>query len=157
MPSMTSEAGLLRCPSCGAPCSPDARTCPHCDVEIASVRCGHCFALHFVGSRFCARCGKELAPEPVLDVVDAPCPRCAHPLSARTGGTGALAAGDGLYECTACGGVFVDRAVLDGILARVARPSDSGHVATPGHGIAAHASEPVRYLPCPACTTMMNR
>jgi Zn-finger nucleic acid-binding protein len=155
---MTSEAGLLRCPSCGGPCSPDARTCPHCDVEVASVRCGHCFALHFVGAKFCARCGKELTPEPVLDAVDAPCPRCAHRLSAPTGGTGAALADEGRYECTACGGIFVDRAALERILAREARP-DLGESTThtTSHAIAAHVSEPVRYLHCPMCNTIMNR
>jgi Zn-finger nucleic acid-binding protein len=153
---MDSEAGVLRCPSCGAPCSPEARACSHCEVELASVRCAHCFALHFTGSLFCARCGRELAPEPVLDAVDAPCPRCAHALSAASGGSPALA--DGRYECTACGGIFVDRAALERILARESRPNPAGPPPhTAGHGIAEHAAEPVRYLRCPVCQAVMNR
>lgn len=154
---MSSDAGLLRCPSCGAPCSPDARACPHCDVEIASVRCEHCFALSFVGSKFCGRCGRELTLEPVLDVVDAPCPRCSHRLSASA------EAAEGHYECTACGGIFVEKATLDAILARESRPD---YLGTPAHHVAetnaailhgAHVGETVRYLECPVCRQLMNR
>src|SRR5258708_32012156 len=131
---MDAEAGLLRCPSGGGPCSPDARVCPHCDVEIASVRCAHCFALHFVGSRFCARCGKELAPEPVLDAVDAPCPRCAHPLSVAAGGSSPVASGEGLFGGTACGGLFPGQAAPDPILARAAPPDGRASPPDPGAG-----------------------
>ncbi len=122
------------------------------------MRCPHCFALSFTGSLFCGRCGRELEPEPLLDVVDAPCPRCTHRLSAPTGGAGA--GGAGSFECTACGGVFVDRSALQGLLARESRPlavdlSPSSREGT--SPIATHASQPVRYLACPVCRALMNR
>ncbi len=156
---MQSEAGVLRCPSCGAPCSPDARACPHCDVELASVRCTHCFALHFVGSRFCARCGRELAPEPLLDVLDAPCPRCARPLRVAGGGAVDSSVDGRVYECTGCGGLFVDRPSLDRIIARAndeaRRTGHDTHDAPPSS--VTHPAEPVHYVKCPACRGVMNR
>ena len=153
---MQSEAGVLRCPSCGAPCSPEARACPHCDVELASVRCAHCFALHFVGSQFCARCGKALAPEPLLEILDATCPRCARPLHS--------AAGEGddegrkVYECTGCGGLFVDKLTLEHIIASEA-PRVEG-VVRGAHEPPASTSrvpEQIHYVKCPACQVVMNR
>jgi len=155
----SSEAGVLRCPSCGAPCSPDARACPHCDVELASVRCAHCFALHFVGSRFCARCGRELAPEPLLDVRDAPCPRCSRPLRAATGGADESSRDGTIYECTGCGGLFVDKSSLERIVARAnddARRSGRAAHEFPPPSVA-RPVEPVHYVKCPACKGVMNR
>jgi Zn-finger nucleic acid-binding protein len=55
--------------------------------------------------------------------------------------------------------MFVDRAALERLLAREARSSQARpaamHAGT--HEPAAHASEPVRYLHCPACKGVMNR
>src|SRR5580658_8641145 len=39
--------GMLTCPFCGGPCDASVRACPHCDVQLASVRCSSCYALHF--------------------------------------------------------------------------------------------------------------
>jgi len=153
------EARLIQCPFCGAPCRPDARACPHCDVALASVRCPHCFALHFTGSNFCARCGKELELEPLLDPADAPCPRCDKPLSVLQGapeGTDLDALP--MHECTGCGGLFVSQKVLDAIVRR----KDPG----PGSPLHPRAAPPtpggrsvdvVRYVKCPLCHGVMNR
>jgi Zn-finger nucleic acid-binding protein len=92
----------------------------------------------------------------VLDAVDAPCPRCTHRLSAPEGDAGR-------FECTACGGIFVDRATLDEIIARESRP---GYLGTHAPSLAEtnavilhgpHGGDPVRYLRCPACLQPMNR
>jgi len=163
------EATMLKCPFCGGPSAPDVRACPHCDVELASVRCPHCFTLHFTGSRFCARCGKELELEPLLDATDAPCPRCDKPLSVFGGGL-SEAALDALHECTGCGGVFVSQKTLDAIIAREspgpkapdavggigAHPHVAPHVPAPPAS-SVRAADVVRYVKCPLCHVMMNR
>ncbi len=153
------EAHMIQCPFCGAPCAPDARACPHCDVQLASVRCPHCFALHFTGSRFCARCGKELELEPLLDPADGPCPRCDKPLSVLQGApmdTGVLPLP--IHECTACGGMFVPQAVLDAIVAReTPGPSSPTHPRAVLPAPASHPVDIVRYVKCPCCGALMNR
>ncbi len=156
------SGGVITCPCCGGPCASGARACPHCDVELASVRCPHCFALHFPGSRFCARCGRELELEPLLDATDAPCPRCKKPLSVARPGAGSLTdeleALAVLHECVACGGVFLDSASLRRVLARA--PHGSGAGARTPHGappISGAMPDPVRYLNCPLCNELMNR
>jgi Zn-finger nucleic acid-binding protein len=149
---------MIQCPFCGAPCAPDARECPHCNVQLASVRCPHCFALHFTGSRFCARCGKELELEPLLDAADGPCPRCDKPLSVLQGapeGTDLDALT--MAECTACGGLFVAQKVLDAIVRREAPAPGSP---THPHAVPAPAgrtADVVRYVKCPLCHAVMNR
>jgi Zn-finger nucleic acid-binding protein len=153
------EAVMIQCPFCGAPCAPDARACPHCDVLLASVRCPHCFALHFSGSRFCGRCGKELELEPLLDATDAPCPRCDKPLSVLAGGLpeAGLEALT-MHECTGCGGMFVSRKVLDAIVAREAPgPSSPTHPRAVPHAPAQRTVDVVRYVKCPLCHALMNR
>jgi Zn-finger nucleic acid-binding protein len=152
----SSEAGTLTCPFCGGPCSPDARACPHCDVQLASVRCSHCYALHFFGARFCARCGKELELEPLLDATDAPCPRCGKALSIVAGGAPADFDGTAMiHECVACGGVFLDHHSLDQILSRsqALPPFHAAHAAPKSR----HVLDPVRYVKCPLCHGVMNR
>jgi Zn-finger nucleic acid-binding protein len=157
-----SSEGLLRCPYCGGPCGSEARACPHCDVELASVRCSHCFALHFPGSRFCARCGRELEPEPLLDATDAPCPRCEKPLRVAASGSPMAEKLEGLalfHECIGCGGVFLDSASLE----RVFSPESLGFPQSValGHAVptarAPSAPDVVRYLNCPVCNRLMNR
>jgi Zn-finger nucleic acid-binding protein len=156
----TSEAGSLTCPFCGGPCSPDVRACPHCNVQLASVRCPHCYALHFSGARFCARCGKELQLEPLLDATDAPCPRCGEPLSMATGGAADEMRTSSIYECTKCGGLFVDSHTLDELIAREADPAHRVGL-LPGHHVPSvtspHQNDEVVYVKCPMCHTIMNR
>jgi Zn-finger nucleic acid-binding protein len=150
---------MLTCPFCGGPCAATARACPHCDVQLASVRCSSCFALHFTGSRFCARCGKELELEPLLDATNAPCPRCSAPLSVAAGGAPEDFQGVAMmHECVKCGGVFLDERSLERIVALRRHPP--GHATTAAHVAAApgpHALEPVRYVKCPMCLATMNR
>ncbi len=149
-PVVTQAAGtaMLSCPFCGGPCTSEARACPHCDVELAAVRCPRCFALHFTGARFCTRCRAELHAEPLLDASDAPCPRCNKPLR----GTQEL----GVFECTECGGLFVDHTAFAALAAQKeaeARP----YPGLPHPGPLSTADAEVHYVKCPVCTTVMNR
>ena len=140
-------------------------------MQLASVRCPHCFALHFTGSRFCARCGKELELEPLLDPTDAPCPRCDKPLRALESSS-ALANLEAfpMHECTGCGGMFVSQKVLDAESCDERTPAPAGGPRSgdsaagpqaPSRAVppapAQHFADQVRYLKCPLCHGVMNR
>lgn len=153
------EAGMITCPFCGGPCSADSRACPHCNVELASVRCPSCFALHFSGSQFCARCGKELQLEALLDATDAPCPRCDKPLSVAGGERAeGLEITAMLHECLGCGGIFLDNKSLEAIVAKQGHaPHQAAGVAHVAPAASRHALDPVHYVKCPLCRAIMNR
>jgi Zn-finger nucleic acid-binding protein len=139
------------CPYCGNVCASALRTCPHCDVRFDSVRCVRCYTLQPPGSFSCGRCGHALELEPVLDVTDAPCPRCMTALDAA-GGAGSWEDAR-LHECPRCGGMFVPREALADILCRAEQngpfPSTDRAPIVP--------LDRVTYIPCPLCRTSMNR
>jgi Zn-finger nucleic acid-binding protein len=117
-------------------------------VELAAVRCPHCYALHFTGARFCARCGQHLELEPLLDASDAPCPRCAKPLRAAQDG--------GVFECGACGGLFVDHAAF-AALAADREAETKPFAAPPRSSTLVGPDVEVHYVKCPVCAEVMNR
>ncbi len=63
------------CPECRLPLPADARFCPGCGKEIATLRCPSCGGTAPRGARFCPLCGKQL-PSGTL------CSGCAAPLAA---------------------------------------------------------------------------
>ncbi|MBX3221041.1 MAG: zf-TFIIB domain-containing protein [Labilithrix sp.] len=142
----------MRCPYCGHTCSSALRVCPSCDVRFDSVRCASCYTLQPPGTFVCGRCGRALELEPVLDVTDAPCPRCVTPLEAA-GGAGEWVDAR-LHECPRCGGMFVPRDALADILCRA---EQSGSFAPAPERAAVVALDQVTYIPCPLCRSSMNR
>jgi len=142
---------MLSCPFCGGPCLSEARACPHCNVELAAVRCPECFALHFTGARFCSRCRAELHEAPLLlvDASDSPCPRCDKPLRTTPE--------SGVFECAACGGLFVDHTAFAALAheKEVAAQVYGGAAAPPSRVSTIEAE--VHYVKCPACREVMNR
>jgi Zn-finger nucleic acid-binding protein len=148
-----------RCPYCGNGCPPLVRICPHCDVRLENVRCVRCFTLQPPGSFTCARCGRALELEPLLDATDAPCPRCRTPLEAMAAGAWdaldrpELTHDERIHECPRCGGMFVLRDVLAEILCRA---EVSGPIPEPPRSSSPRL-EPVSYIPCPLCHALMNR
>ncbi len=159
MGDSSSEADMLRCPSCGGPCGSGVRACPHCNVELASVRCPRCFSLHFAGSRFCARCGGALELEPLLDPTEAPCPRCSMPLSFTSGAAPPDGSHEGypLHECLACGGLFLSQGTLEAIVRRESSLAHAWVHAPRASSPESRAHGPVRYVKCPMCHDLMNR
>ena len=60
---MSEKETLIRCHSCDAEISTDAKFCPDCGERIASVGLIHCHSCNAeieVGSRFCPNCGADL-------------------------------------------------------------------------------------------------
>jgi Zn-finger nucleic acid-binding protein len=141
------EAEAPRCPICGAPVSVRAESCDYCASSLLTVRCAECFVLNGADFIHCGGCGRELGLEPLSVPSDLSCPTCRRPFSGFTGGAGKLS------ECTACGGQFVEHALLKELLER--REVLRGVVENPRRSNL--LGQTVRYLPCPACGSVMNR
>lgn len=139
---------MLVCPSCGAGVAEGVRRCVHCGAPVATVRCGCCFHMNVGDAAYCSGCGRELGLEPVpRDGAPFDCPDCRMPMDPLDCGPGAL------YDCSRCGGQFVEHAALRDLLEQhdrlekaEQRPLRPGPVDTR-----------VRYVSCPACHSMMNR
>jgi hypothetical protein len=141
------EAEAHRCPVCGAPVGSGAESCGFCASPLLTVRCAECFVLNAAGSLHCGGCGRELGLEPLSVGSDLSCPACRQPFAGFGGNAGRLS------ECTACGGQFVEHALLKELLER--RETLRGVVVNPPR--VNPLAQPVRYLPCPACRSVMNR
>jgi Zn-finger nucleic acid-binding protein len=141
------DADARRCPVCGAPVAARAETCNFCASPLLTVRCASCFVLNDAGSLHCGGCGHELGLEPRSVGTDLACPACRRPFAGFGGSAGQLS------ECTGCGGQFVEHALLKELLER--REVLRGVVVNPPR--ANPLGQPVRYLPCPACRSVMNR
>ncbi len=134
----------LRCTSCGAERSPDARACPQCGAEVPAVRCAECLTLNAVGESACRQCGANLGLEPEPEPTRYLCPR----------GCGGLVVAWDVDECERCGGIFISNASLAALVTRH-RPHDAERRASivPPRP----APDAVTYLPCPVCNARMNR
>jgi Zn-finger nucleic acid-binding protein len=141
------EAEARRCPVCGAPVGARAESCDFCASPLLTLRCAACFVLNGADFLHCGGCGRELGLEPLSVGSDLSCPVCRQPLAAFGSGAGRLS------ECGGCGGQFVEHALLKELLER--REVLRGVIVSPNR--ANPLAAPVRYLPCPACHTMMNR
>ncbi len=133
---------------CGAPVAAGTPRCDFCHAPLASVHCAACFALNPADAVHCAGCGEKLGLEPLEVAVELGCPSCGASLRGFAGGTGTLA------ECGACGGQFVEHALLADLLERREHFRTVPRALPPRRNPLA---EPVRYLACPRCGTRMNR
>lgn len=147
-----SEAGVLRCPACGAPSEPKATACSYCRVALHPVRCPWCFAWTYAESRDCPACGARSEPAPE-GAAPLPCPSCREPLASRRSGRAILAG------CMRCAGVWAEatsfRVICEDRAAQAAYLGEGSVLPRPG---ASDPSEsPVFYRPCPKCGELMNR
>ncbi len=58
-----SQAVAVKCRSCGADCSAEARFCPSCGKSLAVATCPKCAAELSPGAKFCPNCGAGVAAE----------------------------------------------------------------------------------------------
>jgi Zn-finger nucleic acid-binding protein len=145
-----SPARLYRCPACGGEADERARACRYCGAPIATVRCASCFHLNVLESLCCSGCGHTLGLEPLRSPRGSAlaCPACKHALEPFRGGPGQL------LDCGRCGGQFVEHALLRELLER----REVLGSAVPHHTRRENPlTQPVRYVPCPACQNFMNR
>jgi Zn-finger nucleic acid-binding protein len=147
------EAGMLSCPSCGAPAGTNDLRCSFCGVQLATVRCAACMAACFVGAAHCAKCGAALtAMTPMVPPGERKCPHCKTVLAVMALGEAIL------EECRGCGGVWVDaesfRRLCEDKAEQAAYAGMGSPLVAPAH---APRTGPVSYVPCPDCQKLMQR
>jgi Zn-finger nucleic acid-binding protein len=145
-----SEARVYQCPVCGAFARAGDRACQHCQAQLATLRCRHCFELNYPNDLHCRGCGLELGLAPDPHETTASCPDCKLPLRAFEAGAGQLLA------CERCGGQMVTHGLLRALIEQreaLGRAVPTGSNLPRGNPL----TDPVRYRPCPTCGHMMNR
>jgi Zn-finger nucleic acid-binding protein len=96
----------------------------------------------------CSACGRDLGLEPVGEPGSLRCARCGEL------GLEVFASGPGrLLDCRRCGGQFVEHALLRDLL----EGRQVYGQAVPRKPPEPSRPDPVRYIPCPACETLMTR
>ena len=144
------QAETLNCPNCGAASSTDAPLCQFCQSRLATVACPSCFAMMFIGSKHCPRCGAAAAIPEVADAKDRKCPRCRGEMVLVTIGSTAV------LECERCLGLWLDVPSFEKICAD--REQQSAVLGAASHATsAAQEISKVKYVPCPECSQLMNR
>ena len=152
------DAPVRRCSACGANVEAGAEKCGYCGSVLSGAAgplvCPECYARNAGRARFCASCGVEFRPQPVLAAGDpVPCPVCAVALVPRS------LAGVAIQECTTCRGIWVPAANFDALVAHAGEHAhleptagvQTAPLARPQHSTA------VAYRKCPSCGQMMNR
>lgn len=145
------QANTLNCPNCGAASSTDAPLCQFCASRLATMACPSCFAMMFVGSKHCPRCGTAAAVPEVISSKDRKCPRCATEMTLVTIGATAV------LECGRCFGLWLDVSSFEKICADREQQSAVLGFASQAPTSAAHETAKVNYVPCPECSQLMNR
>ncbi|MEK6333541.1 MAG: zf-TFIIB domain-containing protein [Acidobacteriota bacterium] len=148
------QAQTLNCPNCGAAISSDAPQCRYCESKLATIACPSCFAMMFIGSRHCPKCGAAAALPTAAQLSVLKCPRCRIDLSAITIGDSAM------RECERCGGLWIEVAAFTEICADREQQSAVLGAALPApvRKLPPSAdSEKISYAPCPQCAQLMNR
>lgn len=141
-------AQTLNCPMCGASVASDAPQCRFCEARLATVACPSCFAMMFIGSKHCARCGAAAASFSTSTSADKRCPRCREKMQSKSLG------GQTLLECADCLGIWLDASSFEQICAD--REKQSAVLGTASL-LRPELEEKVRYVPCPECGQLMNR
>jgi Zn-finger nucleic acid-binding protein len=139
---------MFRCPNCGGAVDEAERRCGYCRAPVATVRCGRCYHMSIPDAVHCAGCGAVLGLEPVGEPDYLKCPRCLVDLEVFRGGSGKL------RDCGHCGGQFVEHVLLRDL---IERRELYGSVAPRAFRKRNPLTQPVHYVPCPECRTLMTR
>jgi len=145
------QAETLNCPNCGAASSSDVPLCQFCGSRLATIACPSCFAMMFIGSKHCPRCGAAAAVPEVKDAKNRKCPRCRNEMSLVTIGTTAV------LECERCLGLWLDVSSFEKVCADREQQSAVLGVASIAPTQAVRETGKVNYVPCPQCSQLMNR
>lgn len=104
--------------------------------------------MNIPSAEHCSGCGYPLGLEPIGKADDLTCPSCEEPLEVFRGGAGRL------WDCGLCGGQFVQHVLLRELIRR----RELCGAAVPRHPRRHNPlSQPVAYIPCPACQELMHR
>ena len=145
------EAGTINCPMCGAATSTDAPQCRYCEAQLATVACPACFAMMFIGSKHCPRCGASADRTDSVVTAGKHCPRCRTEMQVVTVGK------QKVLECATCLGLWLTPVAFERICA-----DKEDHSAVLGDAALENANRTVpetkvNYIPCPECSQLMNR
>lgn len=154
LPLATAEAGLLSCPRCGGMVHPERPACDYCAAPLLLRACPRCTRRVFHDHRHCPHCGAASAAPTPAPSRERPCPRCEATLVPR------LVADLTLDDCAACGGVYLDAAAVERLIAdrQQARAEAVLGVYRGSPRVADHTARGDRlYVKCPDCRTTMNR
>jgi len=141
----------LNCPNCGGAVFSDAAQCQFCRSRLKTMACPACLGVMFSGSQHCPRCGaKTVQPEIKSKENLGKCPRCQIRLSLLK------IEEINLRECQKCDGVWADAEIFETVCAR--RESQAAVLGLMAKKSSALENKnPVRYIPCPDCSQLMNR
>lgn len=149
---MTMSAETLNCPMCGAAAATEASRCEHCGARLATVACPTCFGMMFLGAKFCSHCGARAHRTTEANAARLLCPRCRMGMDAVTIGQAPL------RECPRCEGIWADATALEQICTdREQQTAVLGVASTLPNPGSVELEKNIRYVPCPACKTLMNR
>src|SRR5262245_767080 len=145
------EAATINCPMCGAATSTDKPQCQYCEAILATVACQSCFAMMFVGSKHCPRCGAAAMRQDEDSAEGKHCPRCRTQMSIATVGN------QEVLECDRCGGLWLDTQSFEKICA--GKEHQSAVLGNASLATIDHEAPPIKvtYVPCPECSQLMNR
>jgi Zn-finger nucleic acid-binding protein len=104
--------------------------------------------MNVVDAIHCSGCGRETGLEPIGKDSVLLCPHCREALVAFDQTSGAV------LDCGACGGQFVEHPALRELVDRRDLPVAIG---TPPSRRFVAAASAVKYVPCPVCSSLMNR
>ena len=145
------QAETLNCPMCGAAAASDDPTCNYCGARLATVACASCFAMMFLGSKHCPRCGAPAGQRADSDLPARKCPRCAMEMHSLMLGSAAI------RECERCLGLWVDVPAFEKICADREQQAAVLGAASAAPTKPVQGVDKVRYVPCPECQQLMNR
>jgi len=160
-PPRTRVARMLHCASCGGHLAEGSSTCAYCGGSVSleernlGATCPECFARLMKNARYCMDCGIAIDATAIrARRLESACPRCRGALHLCTVPQGHYT------ECASCGGLWLESAFFDRIVAaKDLSPLGKGSAgASAGDtGAPEPAQHEPRYLPCPDCGEMMHR
>jgi Zn-finger nucleic acid-binding protein len=136
---------------CGASTSSDQPQCKYCEARLATISCGSCFGMMFLGSKHCPRCGATAAKRESGSLPPLSCPRCRREMQALTIGSTTV------RECEGCSGLWVDVPSFEKICADREQQAAVLGAASPAPQHEVSEGGKIRYAPCPECRQLMNR
>jgi Zn-finger nucleic acid-binding protein len=149
MPAMNAET--LNCPNCGAASSAEQPKCHFCGSRLATIACSSCFAMMFVGSKHCQRCGTAAVEPEIKETAGRKCPRCLSQLAKVTIGSTEV------IECESCLGLWLGVDAFAKVCAEREQQSAVLGLASHAPSAAVPETSKVKYVPCPDCSQLMNR
>jgi Zn-finger nucleic acid-binding protein len=137
---------------CGAATATDAPQCQYCGARLATIACGACFGMMFIGSKHCPRCGAAAAHRADADMAARKCPRCKVDMQSVAIGTTTV------RECGECFGLWLDVSSFEKICAdREEQAAVLGMASPAPQRQVAVTNNRISYAPCPECSQLMNR